>query len=955
MRFLALIFSLISFLIYGQQVNEMTLVEIPNLNKNLKCLELDNQGYLWIGADEGLFRFNGASLDTINIPLVKDLELTDEGKLLAVSDLGFYQIDPKQDGYEFQLLYSGNSTQVDNSLYFPKKVFIDSKNRTWIGALNDIFSFTDGAFEKYSTNRNQTKASLTTSFLFTEDGFNTIWSISFDGYLMYYDEDFNKFIKVDIPLPLDEILSIESIKNNLYISSGKGLFEITTNKSRAISRVRKISADDKISMLSKKGENLIAASYESIKDPLNQNELFKISSSQIEIIDIIVSQNEYWVLSDEQIFYGREFPALQFPFSTIRSSYSLSKHKDIFISDGKFVKKINSDYTGISDELVYKGGDNAYINSILVKDSLLYFTTSKGVYKRNLFLDKKNDRLYEIEENENLWLNELFLDAKEHIWVFSYNQASLKEGLPSVLEFDKNHIVKEWVDLHKSRFARLNGNGHAYFAGDSSFLAYMINEEIFNISLKFESSQKPEIYDLAFAKDSLLLATEIGLFSLILDNEKVVSLRPLVGGKITSVAIDKEDNAWFCDSKGVNKIVESEIVSITENSGLPSNNVLTRGLLMNGRNELWANTSKGFTKIDMNLLVNKTPKPFIDNIQFDQKKTLNIHSNYIGSFRSDNLLEFKLTTLTFPQNTLTSKLKLYKGGSLYRNLTGNKVISLFGLETGNYELRFQVLQEGMSWSDPVKYELNIVEAWYETILGKIVIILLVGCLVYGIIVLNSRRLKSSNKRLEELVSKRSNELNIQKEKLIESQSKVIQQQKEILENNEVLFETKYALNQSEIKYLGLKKDQLKDELDLKNKQLTTHALSIVRKNQQLLDVIGVLNGAIKKSKSADFSKELSKIRKDIELSMSQDRRWEEFKMYFEQVHTDFNAKLKLSFNDLTPNDLKHCALAKLNMSLEDCAAIMGVSAETVRITRFRIQKKMNLSSQQAFLEFLIGL
>jgi len=953
MRLLILLVVISGLTTQAQQVKQMTLVDIPNLNKNLKCLELDQYGYLWIGADEGLYRFNGVSLDTINIPLVKDLEITHEGKLLAVSDVGFYHIESSSSEIAFHKLYSASTIQKDSSIYFPKEIFVDNKDRVWIGALDEVLVYSGGVFERFSIDMDQTRTSLLRSFLFTEDGFHTVWAITYDGVLMYYDESSNQFRKVETPVRLNEVSSMISIENVLYINSGGGVFELIITKEKRISELQKLDIPAQVLMLERDGSQLFSASFDGlIIDPVSQKKQFSIPNGQIEIIDMKVMQDALWVLSDEQIFFGRDYPVLQLPFSNKRSSFSVSKRRNLYVSDGSSVKSVFSDYKGVNSEVLYEISDNSYINSTMVRDSLLYFTTSGGVYKYNLHL-KKKERVFHIKNNQNLWLNELFLDSEDHLWVFSNNLTAHKEGLPTVLSFDENDTVYKRSELYEARFARLDRNGKTYFAGDSAFLAYLVNGNISEVPLAFADARKPTIHDLAFMEDSLLLATEIGLFSMAYSGETRDSLRLIAEGKITSVIVDTQQHIWFCDATGINKMKGSDIISISDNSGLPSSNILTRGLLMNGKNDLWANTSKGVVKIDIDNVNIKTPRPFLDMLLVDQERTLFIDDNIIGSFTGDNLLEFELASLTFPQNTLTSRLRLFKDGTLHKTLYGGKTISIFGLEAGSYELSFQVLQEGMSWSEPLRYQMNIVVPWYETTLGRILMIMVIAACIYGLVLLNSRRLKSSNKRLEELVSKRSHELNEQKEKLIESQSKVIQQQKEILENNEVLFETKYALNQSEIKYLGLKKNQLKDELELKNKQLTTHALSIVRKNQQLMDVLNALNETLKKPKSADFNKEVNKIKKDIELSMSQDRRWEEFKMYFEQVHTDFNAKLKLNFSDLTPNDLKHCALAKLNMSLEDCAAIMGVSAETVRITRFRIQKKMKLSSQQAFLEFLI--
>ncbi len=184
---------------------------------------------------------------------------------------------------------------------------------------------------------------------------------------------------------------------------------------------------------------------------------------------------------------------------------------------------------------------------------------------------------------------------------------------------------------------------------------------------------------------------------------------------------------------------------------------------------------------------------------------------------------------------------------------------------------------------------------------------------------------------------------------------MIAQQKEMIQQNELLNETRTALSNSEIQHLEFKKNQVQLELELRSKQLTTHTLNIVQKNQFLLQLSQYLDELVQKHDQPDLSAEINKLKHQIQQNIRTDEKWKEFGLYFEQVHSNFYAKLKLSFPNLTANDLKHCALVKLNLSLEESAALMGVSADSVRVSRYRIQKKMKLSSQATFNRYLLQL
>ncbi|MEY2828339.1 MAG: hypothetical protein RIQ33_197 [Bacteroidota bacterium] len=80
-----------------------------------------------------------------------------------------------------------------------------------------------------------------------------------------------------------------------------------------------------------------------------------------------------------------------------------------------------------------------------------------------------------------------------------------------------------------------------------------------------------------------------------------------------------------------------------------------------------------------------------------------------------------------------------------------------------------------------------------------------------------------------------------------------------------------------------------------------------------------------------------------------DDQWKEFRILFEQVHKGFIAKLNLKFPDLSPAETRLMVLAKLNLSAKEMGMMLGVSANAVRNTWYRIRKKYNLS-EDAILE-----
>jgi DNA-binding CsgD family transcriptional regulator len=160
--------------------------------------------------------------------------------------------------------------------------------------------------------------------------------------------------------------------------------------------------------------------------------------------------------------------------------------------------------------------------------------------------------------------------------------------------------------------------------------------------------------------------------------------------------------------------------------------------------------------------------------------------------------------------------------------------------------------------------------------------------------------------------------------------------------------------EADMNYLQLKEKQLQDEIEYKNKQITTHALNILQKNETLKHLRGQLDDIVKNSHKISIS-EIRKTMKIIDESFRLDKDWEDFKFYFEQIHTGFYSRLNLNYPDLTPLELRHCALIRLNLNLSECASILGISNDSIKVSRTRLRKKLKLNPNQSLTEFVMGI
>jgi PAS domain S-box-containing protein len=85
---------------------------------------------------------------------------------------------------------------------------------------------------------------------------------------------------------------------------------------------------------------------------------------------------------------------------------------------------------------------------------------------------------------------------------------------------------------------------------------------------------------------------------------------------------------------------------------------------------------------------------------------------------------------------------------------------------------------------------------------------------------------------------------------------------------------------------------------------------------------------------------------------SLDLTWKEFEMRFEKVYEDFYIRLSKIHPNLTSGDKKISALLRLNLTSKEIAAITFQDAKSIDMARYRLRKKLNLSTENSLVEYL---
>lgn len=168
------------------------------------------------------------------------------------------------------------------------------------------------------------------------------------------------------------------------------------------------------------------------------------------------------------------------------------------------------------------------------------------------------------------------------------------------------------------------------------------------------------------------------------------------------------------------------------------------------------------------------------------------------------------------------------------------------------------------------------------------------------------------------------------------------------------YEIARALMESEMEHKKLQEHSLKQELEIRSKELSTHTLHIIQKNQLLENLHNRLEEMVKEDRR-DQKKQLKQLQLQINRNFNQDQHWDEFRGIFEQVHQSFFDKLKSCCEHLTPGDLRLIALLRMNLPSGDIATLLGISQDSLRVLRYRLRKKLNLPQGESLAVFIQSL
>lgn len=199
-------------------------------------------------------------------------------------------------------------------------------------------------------------------------------------------------------------------------------------------------------------------------------------------------------------------------------------------------------------------------------------------------------------------------------------------------------------------------------------------------------------------------------------------------------------------------------------------------------------------------------------------------------------------------------------------------------------------------------------------------------------------LLAQNEKLEHAVAERTKE--------IQNMNRILQQKhEEISTQNEEITAQNDELN--------LRREELATQnkalIESKKQQLQLYSKNMLEKSNLINKLSEEIESLKQKSSDEEQVKNFSRV---LNSTILTDEDWERFKKTFQEVYPNFFATLRFKFPEITASELRLSALIKMNLSLKEAASTLGISAESVKKSRYRLKKKIALREDESLEEFI---
>jgi ligand-binding sensor domain-containing protein/serine phosphatase RsbU (regulator of sigma subunit) len=653
------------------------------------------------------------------------------------------------------------------------------------------------------------------------------WFIANDTLLFKLNKG-NNLISLNktMQIPYCKVFQATKYKNNLWLSSNKGLIKINESGAIEIINASNGISSNKVSYFVIRNDSMIYSCPDGvfIYDFKNYCKPLLYRNKEITSVNSIIcdKKNNVWISTfNNGVFRwnGNEFIHLDITNGLTNNeiwAIYCDKFDNVWIGPrGGGLCRFDGDYVqhfDISDGL---NGKVVWALAYSTEQKLHYFGTIGGgvnIYNGENFVSAPfNNKL------PDLSIRSLFCDSKQNLWIGTIKGIAVytKEGKLinystneeigdiTIFKFyeDKDGVI--WINHTKGLHCFKNGKFYKPFGNlFPDYLYYTISTCITksgekwigndNGAIAIDKNNKQlfksftdSISSIGFCviedkAGRILVGTRKGIY--VKDGAKEYKINELNGLSsdiVWSLGEDKEGAIWAGTEFGLSKITFTKdsykIESVGMLQGFTGGDCTQNGLVIDDKGIFWWGTSKKLTRFDPSRYGKKGSKPILQfrNILLNYLPTTFLETNKSDYTYSENHLTFQVSAIDWG-NEKNLKYQYYLVGfdEDWSPSTTEDKVTYSNLAAGSYTMQIKSISNTGEESDLLEYAFVIKPAFWQTLWFKL---LLAAIVIGGFVAFYKYRtysLVKKRKILESIVKKRTEEVVMQKE-VVEEKNKEI--------------------------------------------------------------------------------------------------------------------------------------------------------------------------------------
>ncbi|WP_026775685.1 LuxR C-terminal-related transcriptional regulator [Polaribacter sp. Hel_I_88] len=924
---LFLLFFFISGIFIGQEIPPILKFQPEDYrseNQNWAITQNKNKT-IFVANNEGLLEFNGARWTlnpSSNSTVIRSL-FADEDKIYsgAYMEFGFWRKDQKG-----ILNYKSISKKIENELFEDENIWNIKKYQKWIlfQSFHRIYFYNIETEEiNYLTDFNNYYRIFEIDaviYIFKQDGTLVKLENGKEVLITKFPDDYN--VKL--------VLNLFKIDNNyLVLTRSEGFFLIENDVvSKWDAPVNKEFTKDQIFCGIRLRDNsfMLGTISNGVLHISSKGEVINRIDQTVGLTNNTVLylyedvDGNVWSALDNGInclnnqSFIKEFNDDDGHFGTTYCSLSFEDKIYIGTNQGLFYKAINT-----NEPLKKVSGITGQIWSLFATNGDLLCGHTSGTYQiKNNSALKITDfsgtwNFREIPEKSNLILQGHYsgmsiLEKKNDVWQLKnklkgfQNSARFFE-LINPKEIFVNHeykgVYKLVFDDDYQKFKENillssieKGKGSGLTKYDDDLL-YSYKKGVFKLQTSTNTFKKDSVFSSLFSSDEY------------------------VSGKLIS---DKNNKLWSFNKSTISYLEKGPIENkyslnfIPVQSYLRKTTVSFESISNVYNNHYLIGKTNGYLLLDLDKKQDFAHKIYLNTILLNNVDTLEINLQKSGDFKANqNSIEFQFSSPVYNKyQFINYQYKINDNNWI--DLGSSSYLKFENLSFGTYKISLRSVIANHFSENTITYNFRINPPIYFTTTAIVLYVLLFLSVVFFVHKLYK---KDYRKRHKKLVEHNFRQLEVQK---IKTDQEVIK----------------------------LTNEKLSQEIESKNRELAISTMSIIKRNEFLRSI----KKELKQNPQIDDSNPIYKL---IEKNLNSTKDWDFFKEAFNNADKDFLKRAKKLHPDLTHNNLKFCAYLRLNLTSKEIAPLLNISVKSVEIRRYRLRKKLNLSSKTNLTDYILSI